>query len=275
MKTRRLEPGRAKGAWRVCPGFTLIELLVVIAIIAILAALLLPALARAKEKGIRAQCMSNLRQVGIGATMYASDNSDLLFPALNLGTAATPNWHPLALDWSMADTLKGIGLVLKDSATPENNIWSCPTRKFLPRRDPTSPDQIALGYEYYGGVTVWHNPAGTINNPPSPVKLGSAKPNWCLASEANAHFIPEGWGADGATTGEPIKVPHPRNGKACPDGGNVLFTDASARWVKFEKMYFLNSWNVGARRLFAYQEDWGTVTDTQLAAMKPTATDLQ
>ena len=62
-------------------GFTLIELLVVISIIAILAALLLPALARAKEKGIRAQCMSNLRQVSVGANMYASDNSDLLFPS--------------------------------------------------------------------------------------------------------------------------------------------------------------------------------------------------
>ena len=65
-------------------GFTLIELLVVIAIIAILAAMLLPALAAAKEKANRAYCTNNLHQLGVGYIMYATDN-DSMYPITNAG----------------------------------------------------------------------------------------------------------------------------------------------------------------------------------------------
>jgi prepilin-type N-terminal cleavage/methylation domain-containing protein/prepilin-type processing-associated H-X9-DG protein len=61
------------------PGFTLIELIIVIAIIAILAALLLPALARAKEKGRQAACFSNLRQIAMAAMLYKDDYNGGLF----------------------------------------------------------------------------------------------------------------------------------------------------------------------------------------------------
>jgi prepilin-type N-terminal cleavage/methylation domain-containing protein len=85
-------------------AFTLIELLVVIAIIAILAALLLPALAKAKQKAQAVTCMNNNKQLVLAWMMYASDNNDYL--AINADGSAlyqsTPSWVGDILDWTGA-----------------------------------------------------------------------------------------------------------------------------------------------------------------------------
>jgi prepilin-type N-terminal cleavage/methylation domain-containing protein len=105
--------GRSKfqgvGEWS--GGFTLIELLVVIAIIAILAALLLPALTRAKQRALLTRCMSNNRQMMFGWNMYSSDYGDLLLASLT--NASTP--IPYAA--SRVPWVRG------NFDTPDQGIW--------------------------------------------------------------------------------------------------------------------------------------------------------
>jgi prepilin-type N-terminal cleavage/methylation domain-containing protein len=107
-------------------AFTLIELLVVIAIIAILAALLLPALANAKNQAIRTQCMNNQHQIALGVHMYASDNKDwlpwcnwdagnssvqgwLYGPGLCPAIGSTPPQQAPTLDWSYGALWGSVG----------------------------------------------------------------------------------------------------------------------------------------------------------------------
>lgn len=187
-------------------AFTLIELLVVIAIIAILAGLLLPALAKAKEKARQASCISNNKQIGLALGLYTGDNSDY-YPytiAKNTqGNSANIDWYELLYPY-LPNKSSGAAMgTSANSGTNISKIFACPTAVFK-----TTPPPYDLTYAKTGAMlgNTNGNIGTTVYGPrrtapilhPECILLVEAKPDYTSPSPYTVSFAALGW-TGGAT----------------------------------------------------------------------------
>ena len=138
-------------------AFTLVELLVVVAIIAVLVAIVVPSLGRARELARRAVCMAQQHQIGNGLTMYAHDFSHVMPP----GNSTCWPWYGIDSTWSSNGGSMGLAFLITEGYVPEPRVFYCPSWKHPYHRydvlDAAGDDPVG-GPNCYGGWPAPPNP---------------------------------------------------------------------------------------------------------------------